>query len=385
MTATSSQRFDAVDLDSLRRRRSEKWAKYPPDVLPSFVAELDFAPAPEISAALVEAVREGDLGYACAPASGLPEAFSAFARRRWDWEVDPAAVAAVPDVMVGVAELLRVLTQPGAGVVITTPVYPPFFSVIDEVGRRTVEVPLLGPARSDRLPLEGIEAAFAAGAEAMLLCNPHNPTGYVASREELVALAEIVARHGAIVLSDEIHATLTLGDARHVPFAPLSEAAISLTSATKAWNLAGLKCGLAVAGSERTREALAALPIDLHDRIGHLGVIASVAAFARGEPWLDELRAYLDETRRWFAGLLAERLPGVEYHPGEATYLAWLDCRALDLGDDPAARFLEHGRVALAPGHAFGELGRGFVRLNLGTSRALVEQTVDRMALALSP
>jgi cystathionine beta-lyase len=387
MAATTNPIFDSVEWETLRRRRSEKWSKHPPDVLPSFLAEMDFPLAPEISQVLLDAVAEGDVGYASARAAGLGEAFAAFAERRWGWDVDPKAVVAIPDVMVGVAELLRVLTQSRAGVVITTPVYPPFFSVVAEVGRHAVEVPLLGPDRAERLPLEAIEAAFAAGAEVMLLCNPHNPTGYVASRDELLSLAEIVRSHGGVVLSDEIHAPLTFDGATHVPFCALpdtaSEAAITLTSATKAWNLAGLKCGLAIARSPRMRDALAALPADLHDRVGHLGVLASAAAFTRAEGWLDELRDYLAENRRWFAELLAERLPQVEYHPGQATYLAWLDCRALGFGDDPAARFLEKGRVALAPGPDFGVLGRGFVRLNLGTSRALVEQAVDRMATAV--
>lgn len=388
MTAARSSIFDAVEVETLRRRRSEKWARHPPDVLPAFIAEMDFALAPEIADVLVEAVRNGDVGYAHARTSGLAEAFAGFAGRRWGWDVDPDGVVAVPDVMVGVAELLRVLTKPGSGVVITTPVYPPFFSVIAEVGRRVVEVPLLGHDREERLPLEAIENAFAAGAEAMLLCNPHNPTGYVARREELVLLGEIVRSRGGVVLSDEIHGPLALEGATHVPFCSLpdaaSESAITLTSASKAWNLAGLKCGLAVACSARMRDALAALPVDLHDRVGHLGVLASVAAFTRAEPWLDELRSYLEETRRRLPELLADRLPNVEYHPGSATYLAWLDCRRLGLGDDPAAVFLTNGRVALAPGQHFGTLGRGFVRLNLGTSRALVEEAVERMAGALS-
>jgi cysteine-S-conjugate beta-lyase len=287
--------FDSVDLEALRRRRSEKWTRYPRDVLPAFVAEMDFAPAPEIRAALAAAIDDGDLGYANPSGAGLGSAFAGFAERWWDWAVDPAAIVAIPDVMVGVAELLRVLTPPDAGVVINTPVYPPFFSVIAETGRRVVEVPLLGPEGPARLPLDGIRQAFAEGASVMLLCNPHNPTGYVAAREELLELAEIVNAHEGFLLSDEIHAPLTLEGATYVPFCGLPgdapERAVTLTSATKAWNLAGLKCGVAV-GSERMRDALAALPVDLPDRIGHLGVLASVAAFTRADPWLDDLRAY---------------------------------------------------------------------------------------------
>ena len=252
MSLTRETPFDSVSLEQLRRRRSEKWAKYPADVLPSFCAEMDFAPAPAISAALAGAIADGDLGYAHGAKSGLGDAFAGFASRRWGWEVDPAAVTAVPDVMVGVAELLRGLTEPGAGVVVNTPVYPPFFSVVAETGRRTVEVPLLYADAGRRLPIAGIRAAFAEGTRALLLCNPHNPTGYVPQRDELLAVAELVAEYDGLVLSDEIHAPLTLAGATHVPFCSLpgaaAERAITLTSASKGWNLAGLKCGLAVAG-----------------------------------------------------------------------------------------------------------------------------------------
>jgi cysteine-S-conjugate beta-lyase len=379
--------FDDVSLESLRRRTSEKWVRHPPDVLPAHIAEMDFRLAPPVAAALTEAVEHGDLGYAAAARSALPDAFAGFAARRWGWTVDARAVVAVPDVMVGVAELLRLLTPAGAGVVVTTPVYPPFFSVIAEIGRTVVEVPLLEPDEDRRLPLDGIRDAFAAGARAMLLCNPHNPTGYVAHEDELVELASIVRAHDAVLLADEIHGPLALPGVAFVPFGALPEpdagAAISLTSATKGWNVAGLKCGLAIAHSSRMREALAALPVDIHDRVGQLGVVGSTAAFTDGEPWLDELRAYLAETHRWLPQLLAERLPGVRCHPARASYLAWLDFRALGLGDDPAAQILERGRVALVPGSTFGPPGRGFARLNVGTSRALIEEAVRRIGSAL--
>ncbi len=378
--------FDDLSLDSLRRRTSEKWIRYPADVLPAHIAELDFAPAPVVASALEQAIELGDLGYAAASRTALPGAFAQFAARRWAWEVDPKAVVAVPDVMVGVAELLRLLTPPGASVVVNTPVYPPFFSVIAEVGRTVVEVPLLDAGDDRRLPLDGIRDAFAAGARVMLLCNPHNPTGYVAREDELAALAEVVAGHDGLLLADEIHGPLVHPGVTYVPVGALPDlptAAISLTSATKGWNVAGLKCGLAVAQSEPMRDALAALPVDLHDRVGHLGVVASIAAYTHGGPWLDELRAYLGETHRRLPDLLAERLPGVTCHPAQASYLAWLDCRALGLGDDPAAHFLAQGRVALVPGPTFGPPGRGFARLNVGTSWALVEEAVDRMASAL--
>jgi cystathionine beta-lyase len=375
--------FDAVDLESLRRRRSEKWTAFPPDVLPSHLAEMDFGLAPPIEQVLVEAVREGDVGYAPAHTSGLANAFAAFAERRWGWSLDPAGVLAVPDVMVGVAELLRVLTPEGTGVVINPPVYPPFYSVIAETGRRVVEVPLLPPDEPRRLPLDAIRSAFRDGARSMLLCNPHNPTGYVADEDEVRELGAIVSEHGAVLLSDEIHAPLTMPGVSHVPAASVVEDAIILTSATKAWNLAGLKCGLAVGQSSRTREALGRMPVDLHDRVGLLGVIASETAFAEGDEWLDELRSYIAETRSRLPGLLDRHAPGVRSDPGQATYLAWLDFRSTGLGDDPAAELIERGRVALLPGPHFGAAGRGFARLNLGTSHELVEEAVQRIGRAL--
>lgn len=371
--------FQPVALETLRRRSSEKWRKFPPDVLPSHIAEMDFAVTPPIEEALVAAVRAGDLGYVHARSSGLPEAFASFAERRWGWAPAPEAVVAVPDVMVGVAELLRVLTPEGAGVVINPPVYPPFFSVIAETGRHVVEVPLA----DGRLPLDGIRDALRTGARAVLFCNPHNPTGHVTGADDVRALGQLAAEHDALFLSDEIHAPLTMPGVGHVSAGAVVEDAIVLTSATKAWNLPGLKCGVAVASSDRMREALARLPEPIHDRVGHLGVIASTAAFTHGEAWLDELRAYLAETRRVLPELLAEHAPGVSVAPADATFLAWLDFRETDLGDDPAAPVLERGRLSLLPGTDFGAVGKGFARLNIGTSREIVEESVRRIGTAL--
>jgi cystathionine beta-lyase len=360
----------------LRRRRSDKWRKFPPDVLPSHIAEMDFAVAPPIEEVLVAAVRAGDLGYAHARSSGLPEAFTAFAERRWGWSPDPGEIVAVPDVMVGVAELLRVHTPDGAGVVINPPVYPPFFSVIAETGRHVVEVPLV----DGRLPLDGMRAALGDGARAVLLCNPQNPTGNVWSADDVRAVGELAAEHDALFLSDEIHAPLTMPGVTHVPAATVADGAIVLTSATKAWNLAGLKCGLAVG----RREVLARLPEPIHDRVGHLGIIASATAFAEGGEWLDELRDYLADTRQGLPELLAEHAPGVRVAPAQATFLAWLDFRETPVAEDPAAAVLEHGRLSLLPGPDFGAAGAGFARLNIGTSRELVQESVRRIDRALS-
>jgi cystathionine beta-lyase len=277
--------------------------------------------------------------------------------------------------MVGVAELLRVLTPDGAGVVINPPVYPPFFSVIAETGRRVVEVPLV----DGELPLDAMRDALRAGASAVLLCNPQNPTGNVWRADTVRAVGQIAAEHGALFLSDEIHAPLTMPGITHVPAATVAEDAIVLTSATKAWNLAGLKCGLAVGRPE----VLAQLPEGVHDRVGHLGIIASAAAYTAGEEWLDELRDYLAETHRALPDLLTEHAPGVNVTPAQATFLAWLDFGTTPISDDPAGAVLERGRLSLLPGTDFGSAGAGFARLNVGTSHELVEEAVKRIGKAL--
>jgi cystathionine beta-lyase len=378
--------FDDLSLDGLRARRSQKWVKYPPDVLPSWIAEMDFEVAAPIQNVLLAAVERSDLGYA--DTLDVPAAFAEFAARRFGWGVAPDDVFVVPDTMIGIAEGLRLSTGPGDGVVINPPVYPPFYEAIPAAERRIVEVPLLETERGWELDFAGLERAFAEGARAYLLCNPHNPTGRVFPRAELERIAELANRHGVFVIADEIHSSLVLPGAAHTPYVALgSEAAarsLTVTGASKAWNLAGLKCAVVVAGSDAVRDELRTRTGPLLDLTGLLGVFAAEAAFRDGEPWLDELLVYLEANRRYLAELLAERLPDVRYRPPEAGYLAWLDCRALPLGDDPAEAFLEHGRVALTSGLAFGRKGAGFARLNFATSRALLEEALGRMAVALT-
>jgi cystathionine beta-lyase len=371
--------FDDLSLDALRQRRSEKWRRYPEDVLPVWVAELDFPLAPPVHRALADAVERDDTGYA--NVGGLPEAFASFAASRWGWQVDPQCTLLVADIMSGVAELLLALTAPGDQVVVNPPVYPPFLAVPREVGREVVEAPL-GP--DWRLDLEALEATFARGARCYLLCSPHNPTGTVHTRDELAAVAELAAAHDVLVIADEVHAPMTLPGAEHVPYLGLgAEHGLALVSASKAWNLAGLKCALAVAGSERMAAELGRVPRHVRFHVGHFGVIGSVAAFTDGGEWLDGLVAHLDDQRERLAELLAAELPDVRLVPPEASYLAWLDCRTLGFGDDPSEAFLERGRVALSSGLPFGAEGKGFARLNFGTSGALLAEAVKRMRSAL--
>jgi cysteine-S-conjugate beta-lyase len=374
--------FDDLALDRLRQRRSAKWAAYPADVLPAWVAEMDFPIAEPVKQALRAAIDLDDCGYARPKA--LSEAFAGFAAARFGWDVDPARVVAVPEVMIGVGEVLRLVTAPGDGVVVNPPAYPPFFATITEVERRVVDVPLVRGADGWALDLAGLERAFAAGARAYLFCSPHNPVGRVFDREELRAVAELAARYDVAVLADEIHAPLTLPGAAHTPFATVSEPlgvrAVVLTSASKGWNIPGLKCAVVAAGSAAMRDTLAPLRApERLERVGHLGVLGTVAAFAEGGAWLDALVAHLDRNRALLASLLAECLPEVGYVPPQAGYLAWLDCRPLGLGDDPARVFLTRGRVALTRGLDFGTGGAGFARLNMGTSGELLREAVHRM------
>lgn len=378
-----NDRLTGMPLDALRQRQSAKWARYPEDVLPAWVAEMDFPLAEPVRHALTAAIERGDAGYAAPEASGLAEAFAAFADRRLGWTVDPAEVTTAPDVVGAIVSLLRVLTDPGDRVMINPPVYHPFFDVAREAGCELIEVPL---GAGHRLDTDGIDAAFASGVRVLVLCHPHNPTGRTVRRDELEAIAESAACHDAWVLSDEIHAPLTLPGARHAPFLTVSEEAaergIALISASKTFNIAGLNCAQIVTASRTAAKQVARLPFGA-THCGHLGVIGSTAAFREGDPWLDDVLAVLDHNRTLLGDLLAERLPEVGYRPPEAGYLAWLDLRALDLGNDPSLPILERGRLAVSPGPQFGREGSGFVRLNFGTTPSLVEEAVERMARAV--
>jgi cystathionine beta-lyase len=369
-----------LSLERLRQRRSAKWSHYPPDVLPAWVAEMDFPLAAPVKRVLLEAIELDDCGYPDPVELGA--AFAEFALRRHGWQVEPTAVSPSPDVVGALTAVLKELTAAGDRVVINTPVYHPFFAVVEEAGCELVEVPLTGA----KLDVEGIDRAFADGAAALILCSPHNPTGGVPSRAELEAIAASAARHGAWVLADEIHASLTLPGAEHLPFLTVSEAArqrgVAFWSASKAFNLAGLRCAEIVTASADAAALIERLPVSA-THCGHLGALGSIAAFRDGGPWLDEVLAVLDHNRSLLAQLLGARLPEVAYEPPQAGYLAWLDFRGLGLGPDPADPILERGRLALSPGPQFGPQGAGFARLNLGTSPALVEEAVERICRAV--
>lgn len=378
--------LNRLTLDQLRIRTSMKWRTYPDDVLPLWVAEMDVPLAEPVVRAVTDAIALGDTGYPAGTA--YAEALAGFARERWGWDgLTVERTAIVPDVMLGVVEMLKLVSGPGDAVVVNCPVYPPFYPFVEHMDRRVVEAPL---GVDLRLDLDALEDAFrraVAGGRraAYLLCSPHNPTGTVHTADELAAVAALAGRHGVRVVADEIHAPLVAPGTVFTPYlsVPGAESGLSLMSASKGWNLAGLKAALAIAGPAAAGD-LARLPEEVGHGPSHIGVIAHTAALRDGGDWLDALLGGLDDNRALLAGLLARDLPGVRYRPGPATFLAWLDCRALGLGDDPAAVFLDRGRVALNSGLPFGTGGAGHVRLNLGTSPEVLAEAVQRMAAALA-
>ncbi|MFF0903195.1 UNVERIFIED_CONTAM: MalY/PatB family protein [Kocuria sp. CPCC 205316] len=387
--------LETLTLDQLRRRTSSKWRAHPEDVLPLWVAEMDVSLAPAVARAVHEAIDLGDTGYPAGTA--YAEALSVFAARRWQWDgIAVERTALVPDVMLGVIEVLRLLTDRGDAVVVNSPVYAPFYAFVSHDARRVVEAPL---GEDSRLDLDVLEATFRGarargGRVAYLLSNPHNPTGTVHTARELAAVAELARRHGVRVVADEIHAPLVLPGARFTPYlsVPGAEDAFALMSASKGWNLAGLKAALALAGPEAAAD-LQRMPEEVGHGPSHVGIIAHTAAFAAGETWLDALLEGLDANRALLARLLAQHLPGVRYTPPQGTYLAWLDCRALGLESDAgpeglavvsdmaatARMFLDRSRVALSSGHVFGTGGAGHVRLNFATSQEILTEAVTRM------
>ncbi|SFS10963.1 cystathione beta-lyase [Agrococcus baldri] len=381
--------FEQVPLADLRQRTSIKWRFFEPDVLPMWVAEMDVLPAEAVTRAVHDAMLRGDTGYPFG--TGYAEAFARFAHDRWGATVDVPRTVLVSDVMMGVFELIRLLTPASGRVIVTSPVYPPFHAYSVHAERQVVEAPLGADLRLD---LAAIEEALAASAEAgavLLICNPHNPTGTVHTRAELEAVAQLAARHGVRVISDEVHAPL-LFDAEFTPYWSVDPRGFSITSASKAWNLAGLRTALIVGGAETGADLGSMAEVVSHGP-AHLATIAHVAAFDEGRDWLDDVLGGLRENRALLQRLLAEHAPSIAWRPGEATFLAWLDCTGTRVADPhsradagyvglsagPAKAFLEQARVGLNAGEAFGTGGENHVRFNLGTRPDVIEAAVKRM------
>jgi cysteine-S-conjugate beta-lyase len=381
-----SARRPVVDLTEEEARRSLvlKWGTVPAGVIPAWVAEMDYALDPVVRDAVLAAVRDGITGY---PVHGhtpeLGEAYAGFAARHYRSEVSPGWVYPVVDVTTGVRVAIEVLCE-DAPVVFLVPGYSPQLDVAALTGRERVDVVVEPDAPRAEVDLDRLDALFGAGARTLLLTQPHNPWGRVFDRTELEGIRDVVVRHGARVVSDEIHAPLVLPGARHTSYLDLEgthDHAVAVVAASKAFNTAGLRCAQLVVPAADARRVLTVMPMARNDSWSPLGVVAAVAAYTEGDPWLASLVERLDELRTLLGALLAEHLPEVRMRPLEATYLAWLDARAYG-HDDPAAVALERGRVKVGPGHDYAPGLTGHVRLNLATSPERLTEIVRRLASA---
>jgi cystathionine beta-lyase len=381
--------FNLLTEDQLRRRKTIKWNFFEPDVLPLWIAEMDFPTAPAVLDAVRACVANEEFGYPAFGEDTLPRATADWCRRRYDWPVQPEWVRVVPDVLKGMEVVINFLTRPESPVALPVPAYMPFFDVLQVTGRQRVEIPM---AQQDSgryvLDPEAVDAAFTQGAGSLILCNPNNPLGTAFTEDELRAIVDVAARHGARVIADEIWGPLVY-ERRHIAAASVSDAAaetvVTLASASKGWNLPGLMCAQVILSNPR--DAADWHRINMLHKMGTstVGIRANIAAYDHGAPWLDELLTYLRANRDHLARTLPERIPGVRVTSPEGTYLSWVDFRALNLPSEPAEYLLSKAKVALSPGIPFGAaVSSGFARLNFGTTRAILDRAIEAMAGALS-
>jgi cystathionine beta-lyase len=380
--------FDRLTENQLRARNTIKWNRFGPDVLALWIAEMDFPTAGPVLDAVRTCVANEEFGYPLFGDDDLPTATAEWCRRRYGWPVEPGWVRVVPDVLKGMETVVNFLTLPESPVVLPVPAYMPFFDVLRITGRQRVEIPMVQQDSGRyEMDLDALDTAFAGGAGSLILCNPNNPLGTAFTAEELRAIVDIAAGHHARIIADEIHAPLVY-ERPHVAAASVSETAadtvITLVSSSKGWNLPGLMCAQVILTNRSDR--------DDWDRINMLhkmgastvGIRANIAAYTDGAAWLDELLVYLQANRDHLVHALPESAPGVRVNAPEATYMSWVDFRALSLPTEPAEYLLSHAKVAVNPGIPFGPtVGSGFVRLNFATTRAILDRAITAIASAL--
>jgi len=381
-------------LVQLRKRSSEKWRRFPSDVLPLPVAEMDYEIAPEIQRHLIDMVTRSDTGY-LGPIPELGEALAHFSASRFNFPFQPERVRVAVDVGAAVVEVSRLFVEHGEKIMVNSPVYQNFYNWIKELHAECVDAPLIEGEvevgstveKSYRLDFDAIERGYASGVKVHFLCHPHNPVGVIFPADQLARIAELAKKYGVIVISDEIHSPLVYHKERFLPFLSVSDAArevgIAVISASKAWNLAGLKCAQFIALDDRLNERLKSLPEAVHFRASLFGAIAAVVAFQESNAWLDEIRTDLERKRDLLGDLLKEHLPEAFLFRTHFGYLGWVDLRSYGLGDEPARDLLTRGKVALNPGHTYGPGGCGFIRFNFGTSDEIIEEAVLRMKQVL--
>lgn len=380
--SSSSPFLSVAPLATLRARSSAKWREFPHDVLPLPIAEMDYEIALPIREKLREMISASDTGY-LGKLPELAESLAYFAKSRWNWDVETDSVFPATDVGVGVVEMARMIVQPGDGIVLNSPVYHNIGNWIDELKCRRVDAPMKRDGLSYSLDFEAIEQAYASGAKAHFLCNPANPVGAIFSREDLATLAELAKRYQVVIVSDEIHAPLVYTEHTFVPFLAVSDTArevgFCVTSASKSWNLAGLKCAQIVTGSERLKNIAQSMPPAVLWRASLFGAVAASVAY-RCTDWLDSVNATNDRSRHYLKELLDREIPQVGYRVPDCSYLAWLDLSELNLGANPTERLLNEGKVAFNSGASFGPGHDQFIRLNFATSHEILDEAVKRIA-----
>lgn len=379
--------FDLITQDDLRSAGSLKWTTFP-DTIGAFVAEMDFGVAPAVNTAVKDALDLGVTGYLPEHlAKSLSEETARWYRNSYGWEISPQQVHHVPDVIAAFELAIEHFTSPGSAIIVPTPAYMPFLLVPPRQGRRVIEVPSIEVDGRWIMDLDAVAQAFRDGGEMLVLCNPHNPLGTVATRDELLAIASVVTEAGGRVFSDEIHAPIVYAPARHIPYASVSDAAaahtLTATSASKAWNLAGLKCAQVILSNDADAELWASLGFWPGHGTSTIGVVANIAAYAAGGEWLDQVVDYLDGNRRMLAQLVEEKLSGVRMIVPEGSYIALLDFRTTGLTGDLGEWFREHAGVAMTDGAACGAAAIGYTRFVFALPRPVMVEAVERIAAAL--
>ena len=379
------------DFDTVIDRRgtdSNKWHKFGPDVLPLWVADMDFASPAVVVDAMRARVEHGVFGYLREGAPELVEVFTERCRKRYGWDVPGDSLILMPGVNPANNVAARTVCEPGDGIVIQAPTYPPLQRVPVNVGLEVNFPAVVKGERRWEIDFDAFERAITPRTKAFLLCNPHNPVGRVYTRAELERLMEICLRHDLMIVSDEIHCDLVYPGHEHVATASLApeiaKRTITMMAPSKTFNQAGLKASVAIVTDPVLRERFQAARKDMVQATTNvMGYTAMVSAYRDGTPWLDALLRYLEANRDFLAEYVRTRLPGISMLKPEGTYLAWLDCRGANIAD-PFTFFLERAKVGFNDGRLFGPAGDGFVRLNFGTPRSLLTQAVERMRAALS-
>lgn len=381
------EKIDSITLQDLRRTGATKWNRQD-DMIGAFMAEMDYGIAAPIKEALHIVVDEGSFGYLPTKfVADLRDATSRMLQSRHGWQIAPEDVHPVPDVIKAMELAIKHHSRPGSKIIVTTPAYMPFRSIPPTMGREIIEVPMLCEGGHYSFDLDGLQQAFDQGGNLLILCNPYNPVGRIFTRGELEALSEVIARNDGRVFSDEIWAPLTYPGHQHVPYASISEVTaghtVTAISASKAWNLPGLKCAQVLVSNDEDRAIWSRIGFLAAHGTSNMGVVANVAAYRSCFDWLDDTVAYLDRNRQRMAELVADLLPGVRYEMPEGTYIAWLDFRDTPIAENPAAFFKEKAQVYLTEGVTCGADFAGFVRFIFSTPMPIMEEAIQRMSKAM--